>query len=168
VEGVKKVFHCCLLVSALIAAAFSRPVFACQVTCVSLATSAKQVLFEDRDGKALSNAEVIIRDASKTADGPECFCGRFGPMISHTRTDEHGRLDIGELHPGEYWITYMSQEDGESFYVSIEKGQRPKSPLQLQLDHFGGRRYLVDVERNETKPNTGWPKPLSQPNAQTH
>jgi hypothetical protein len=89
-------------------------------------------------------------------------------MISHVRTDIEGRLDLRELRPGQYWITYMSQEDGESFYVSIENGKRTRVPLEIQIDHIGGRCYLIDVERNETKPNTGWPKPLSQPNAQTH
>jgi hypothetical protein len=165
---VKRVLHRRVLASVFIAAAFSSPVFSCQVTCVSLATTAKQALFEDRDGRPLSNAEVIIRDASKTAEGPECFCGRFGPMISHVWTDGRGRLDLSGLQPGQYWITYMNPQDGESFYVSIEKGKKPQSPLELQIDHFGGRCYLIDVERNETKPNTGWPKPLSQPNAQTH
>ncbi len=89
-------------------------------------------------------------------------------MISHVWTDGRGRLDLSGLQPGQYWITYMNPQDGESFYVSIEKGKKPQSPLELQIDHFGGRCYLIDVERNETKPNTGWPKPLSQPNAQTH
>lgn len=157
-----------LIACACMATVVSSPTFACQVTCVVLETNAKQALLEDRDGKPLSNVEIVIRDASKSADGPECFCGRFGPMISHVRTDIEGRLDLRELRPGQYWITYMSQEDGESFYVSIENGKRTRVPLEIQIDHIGGRCYLIDVERNETKPNTGWPKPLSQPNAQTH
>jgi hypothetical protein len=141
--------------------------FACQETCVVLETSARQALIEDRDGKPLGHVEVIIRDASKNAAGPECFCGRFGPIISHVFTDVHGGLDLRGLRPGHYWITYMNPEDGESFYVSIENGKRTRVPIQLQIDHVGGRCYLIDMERNETKP-VGWTKPLSPSNAQTH
>jgi hypothetical protein len=165
---VTRVLHGRLLAYVLMAAACSTPLFACQKMCVILTTSARRALLEDADGKPLVNVEVIIRDASKNAAGPECFCGRFGPMIAHEGTDGRGRLDLAELRPGQYWITYMSQQDGESFYVSIEKGKRSRSPLELQIDHLGGRCYLFDVERNETKPNTGWPKPLSQTNAQTY
>jgi len=158
----------CLLACVFLAAAYSSPLFACQETCVILATSARKALIEDSDGKPLAHVEVIIRDASKEADGPECTCGRFGPIVSHVWTDGRGRLNLEELHPGQYWITFMNQQDGESFYVSIEKGERSRVPLELQIDHLGGRCYLFDVERNETKPNTRWPKPLSQSNAQTH
>jgi hypothetical protein len=168
VEEVRSVFHLGALACAFVIVASPSLMFACQATCVMLATSAKHALLEDRDGNPLSNAEVIVRDASKNADGSECFCGRFGPMISHLWTDVRGRLDLRELRPGEYWITYMNQQDGESFYVSIEKGKKPRSPLELRIDQLDGRCYLIDVERNETKPNTGWPKPLSKLNAQTH
>ena len=89
-------------------------------------------------------------------------------LVSHLWTDGRGRLNLEDLHAGQYWITYMSQQDGESFYVSIEKRRRTPGPLELQIDHLGGRCYLFDVERNETKPNTAWPKPLLQSNAQTH
>jgi hypothetical protein len=167
VERVKRLLHVRLLACVLLAGAYPTSLFACQESCVILATTARKALFEDGDGKPLANVEVVIRDASKDADGPECSCGRFGPMISHVWTDGSGRLSLEELHPGQYWITYMSQQDGESFYVSIEKGKRSTSPLELQINHFGNRCYLVDVERNETKPNSGWPKPLHS-NAKTH
>jgi hypothetical protein len=165
---VKRLLRARLLACVVMAAASSSPVFACQQTCVILATSARKALLEDGDRKPLANAEVVIRNAANKADGPECFCGRFGPMISHIWTDGSGHLSLGELQPGQYWITYMNREDGESFYVSIEKGKRSNAPLQLQIDQLGGRCHLFDVERNETKPNTAWPKPLSQNNAQTH
>ena len=147
---------------------FSVSVFACQVECVVLATSSKRVRFIGRDRKPLANAEVVIRDASKKAEGLQCFCGRFGPMVSHLWTDENGLLTFDELKPGEYWLTYMDPRAGESFYVSIEKEKSSRTPLELQIDHFANRCYLVDVERNETKPIGGWPKPVSQINAQTH
>jgi len=165
---VKRLLRACLLACVVMAAASSSLVFACQQTCVILATRAQKALLEDGDRKPLANAEVVIRDASQDTDGPECMCGRFGPMILHVWTDGSGRLSLGELQPGQYWITYMNRQDGESFYVSIEKGKRSHALLELQIDQLGGRCYLFDVERNETKPNTAWPKPLSQTNAQTH
>jgi hypothetical protein len=145
---------------------FSFPVFACQVECVVFATSSKQARLIDGDGKALAKAEVVIRDASKKANGPQCFCGRFGPIVSHLWTDENGRLSLDELQPGEYWLTYMDPQAGESFYVSIERGKSKRTPFELQIDHFANRCYLVDVERNETKPIGGWPKPVSQTDAE--
>ena len=144
----------------------SIPTFACQVECVVLSTTAKHAVLLDANGVRLAKAEVIIRDASKNADGPECFCGHFGPIVSHLWTDENGRLDLGELQLGEYWITYMHRQAGESFYVSIDKGKASRTPLELQIDHFANRCYLVDIERNETKPIGGWPKPVSQTNAE--
>jgi hypothetical protein len=164
---VTRLLHVRLVACVLLAGAYPAPLFACQEECVILTTSAKKAVIEDADGKPLANVEVIIRDASKNADGPECFCGRFGPMTSHVWTDGSGRLSLEGLNPGQYWITYMSQQDGESFYVSIERGKRSPSPLELQINHFGGRCYLVDVERNETKPSAGWPKPIHS-NAETH
>jgi len=62
----------------------------------------------------------------------------------------------------------MNRENGESFYVSIEKAKRTRGSLELQIDRFGERCYLVDVERNETKPNTAWPKPLSTSTDEGH
>ena len=144
----------------------SIPAFACQVECLILSTTAKSAVLLDANGVRLAKAEVIIRDASKNADGPECFCGRFGPIVNHLWTDENGRIDLGELQLGEYWITYMHPRAGESFHVSIDKGKSSRTPLELQIDHFANRCYLVDIERNETKPIGGWPEPVSQTNAE--
>ena len=74
-----RLVHGRLLACVFIAATYSSPLFACQETCVILATSARKALLEDGDRRPLSNVEVIIRDASKEADEPECTCGRFGP-----------------------------------------------------------------------------------------
>ncbi len=120
------------------------------------ATRSEYAVLEDFDGKPLRNAEVIVRDAS---NGEKCFGGRFGSIIGHFKTDKSGRLNLQRLKAGDYWITYMDPQKGESFLVSVGDARGPKEPLELQLDHFMNVCYLVDVERNATKPPTGWPKP---------
>jgi hypothetical protein len=41
-------------------------------------------------------------------------------------------------------------------------------PLELQIDHLGGQRYLVDVQRNSTKPPNRAVEATYKLNAQTH
>jgi hypothetical protein len=148
-----------------VALAFSTPLFACQESCLIIETSNRSAVLEDFEGKALSHAEVIVRDA---ANGPSCRCGRFGPVVKRLRTDGGGHFKLNGLHPRDYWVTYMNRENGESFYIRLQEGRSSRGPLELQVDHFGGLCYLVDVERNATKPPTGWPKPRPTSNAQTH
>ena len=58
-----------------------------------------------------------------------------------------------------YWITYMNQQNGESFYTRFEHAESLPGSLELQINHLGGQCYLVDVERNSTKPPTAPSKP---------
>ena len=131
------------------------PSFACQNECVIIETSKKIAMFRDLDGKAIRKAEVVIRDATT---GTDCRCGKFGRVVKQLRTDEAGHFNLKGLRPGDYWVTYMDQQDGESFYIRFEHGKNSSGPLELEIDHFGEQCYLVDVERNTTKPATA-PKP---------
>ena len=146
----------------------SAPLFGCQESCVIISTASKEATLMDAEGKILDNADLVIRDASKDAKGPDRYCSRFGPVIKRQRTNANGRVSLSDLSAGEYWLTYMDPKDGESFRISIRSGKRSRIPLELQLDRLGGRCYLVDVERNATKPPTGWPKPRPEANAQTN
>jgi hypothetical protein len=57
----------------------------------------------------------------------------------------------------------MDRKDGESFLVQVTSGKKGK-PADLQINHLSGRCYLIDIERNVTKPE-GWPRPLEQDRA---
>jgi len=134
---------------------FPVPSFACQNSCAIIETNRTVAVFEGLDGKALTNADVIIRDATA---GTECRCGKFGKVVKRLRSDKKGRFKLRGLRPGDYWVTYMDQGNGESFYVRFEHGKSSPDPLELAIDRFGSQCYLVDVERNIAKPASA-PKP---------
>jgi len=142
-------------VIACLATLFSLEAPACQVTCVELATSAKRAVLTDFEGHPLANAKVVIRDASAKAEGPKAYCGRLGPIVMKLQADSKGVVDISKLKPGEYWLTYMDDKDGESFYLSIDPSVKSNKSLELSLNHLNGSCYVVDVERNVTKPSSG-------------
>jgi hypothetical protein len=119
-------------------------------------TSKNTVVLQDVEGKALGNVDVLIRDATS---GSDCRCGKFGGVNKRVRTDKAGRFELKGLAPGDYWITYMNQQHGESFYIRFEHARSLPGPLELQIDHLGEQCYLVDVERNSTKPLAGPSKP---------
>jgi hypothetical protein len=64
-------------------------------------------------------------------------------------------------------ITDVNGQNGKSFPVTLDK-KESRDRLQLRLDDFGELCYLLDVERNATKPPTGWPKPRPISDAQTN
>ncbi len=132
---------------------------ACQETCVEIVTSSKRAVLLDFDGNPVGKASVVIRDALKGAHGR---CGNFGEVAKTTSTDSKGRFDLSSLRPGSYWITYMDEKNGESFFVTIDPKVGSKHALDLSLDHLSGLCYLVDVERNRAKTKDGLPKPIDR------
>jgi len=144
---------------AILLPAISVAAWGCQNECVIIATTKRSAVLEDADGNPLSKASITIRDASS---GQDCRCGKFGPIVKRLRTDKRGHFELNELRAGDYWVTYRDSENGESFYIRIENGKASRDFLELELDHFGGSCFLVDVERNATKPPSGWPKPRQE------
>lgn len=139
--------------------ALARPVRACQNECVVVQISAGRVLLHDQDEKAISGARIIVRSANPEAHGRRAFCStRLGPIVKKLRTDRQGSFDLKGLKQGMHWVTYVDRENGESFLIEVQ-GFHKEVPV-LAINHFGGRCYLVDVERNVTKP-PGWGKPVS-------
>ena len=106
-------------------------------------------ILEDSESKPLSNAQWIVGDA---ANGSKSICGKFGKVVMRLRTDVQGNFKLNRLPPGEYWVTYVDPQDGESFLIRLDKGRRSSGRLELQIDQLKGLRYLVDIERYATKP----------------
>jgi len=124
--------------------------------CVVITTKKKVGILEDSESKPLSKAQWIVGDA---ANGSKSICGKFGKVVMRLRTDVQGNFKLNRLPPGEYWVTYVDPQDGESFLIRLDKGRRSGGRLELQIDQRKGLCYLVDIERNATKPPTTWPKP---------
>jgi len=75
------------------------------------------------------------------------------------RTDVQGNFELNRLPPGEHWVTCVDSQDRGSFLIRLDQGRRSAGRLELQIDQLKGLCYLVDIERNATKPPTTWPKP---------
>lgn len=138
---------------------FALPAKACQESCVTIEVSGIRGTLVDREGRPIAGAKLIVRDAALTARGPEAWClTRRGPIVKKTKTDKRGNFDLKGLRPGEYWVTYMDRENGESFLLDV-KEVSSRNRFELMVDSYGGFCYLVDVERIATKP-PGWPLPV--------
>jgi hypothetical protein len=138
---------------------FPSTVLACQESCIVYSVRALQGAVRNADGKDVARATLRVRKASSTTIGPSAFCGtRKGRIVKEVRTDKQGRFKVMGLKDGVYWVTYLHKVDGESFLLRIGPQDGDAEPVWT-LNSWGGRCYLVDVERNVTKPS-GWPAPV--------
>src|SRR5579864_3076572 len=87
---------------AVVLAVNATPARGCQMTCVIYGSSGTRgVLMDngDEQGKRrpIANAKLVVRDASPSAEGPQAFCGRKGPIVLTTSTDKHGNFKLKKL-----------------------------------------------------------------------
>jgi hypothetical protein len=116
---------------------------------------------EDYERIPKVNAKIVIREASAAAKGPETVGGaRKGRVVIRLKTGMRGEFIFPRLAPGRYWLTFVHPQDGESFYLEVTEGEGSEA-MVFRVGNFGGRCYLVDIERNVTKP-PGWPLPVKQ------
>jgi hypothetical protein len=141
---------------------FPEPATPCVVACVEYQVSSTRGSLVDSEDHPMLNAEIIIRDASQKASGPEAPCNsRRGPVVKRIRTNEKGYFNLSGLQIGEYWVTYMDPKEGESFLINLTTRKGGKR-FKLGVDHWEGSLcYVVDVERNESKP-PGAVKPVQE------
>jgi hypothetical protein len=141
------------------------PVAACQNVCVIYGTAGTRGVLMESGAQAwpprpISNAKLVVRDASPTAIGPETKCGRKGPIVMTTSTDKHGNFRLKGIHPGKYYITYLNSNDGQSFLVEFGSPDATKKRLKLSLFNPGGACWAEDIERNVLIPDWGGIKPV--------
>jgi hypothetical protein len=135
-------------------AALLFPTEACQETCVIFDGDKEFGRLENYDGSPIRKAKLTIRVASKNAKGPAVkpLGYRRGPVVKTVRTDSTGSFRIPRLQPGEYWITYRHETEGESFLVQVS-GASNRGQLTLTINSWPGNACdVVDVERNALKP----------------
>jgi hypothetical protein len=154
-----------IAIIAVTLSALPRSIHACQMSCILYGTSSTRGLLtrrSDEDGafRPIANAKLVIRDASATANGPEAFCGRKGPIMLTTSTDKRGNFRFKGLRKGTYYVTYMDPKDGQSFWVELGRSDATKKRLELPLNDSGGVCYVVDIERNVTIPDVWGVKPV--------
>lgn len=145
------------------------PTRACQMVCVVYSVSSTRgVLMNHGDGQGerhpIPTARLIVRDASASANGPEVYCARKGPIVLETSTDKRGDFHLKGLHPGKYFVTYMNAENGQSFLVEIHRSNPFKLLKRFNLPMFDGdgQCYAVDIERNVTIPDWGGIRPVKE------
>ena len=154
-----------MLLAMIALTAFPTSIRACQMMCIVYGTSGTRGVLtrrSDEDGasRRIANAKLVIRDASATANGPEAFCGRKGPIMLTTSTDKHGNFRFKGLRKGKYYVTYMDPKDGHSFVVELGGSDTTNKRLELTLNESGGVCYVVDIERNVTIPDIWGVKPI--------
>jgi hypothetical protein len=126
--------------------------YGCQVSCVEYGFRTATAVLLSEEGQPLIRAHVLVRAASKDGTGPSAICGtKKGHVVAELTTDNLGQFELKGLREGQYWVTYLDDKDGESFLISIE-GQEHVKRLKLGLNSLSGRCYLVDIERNVSKP----------------
>jgi hypothetical protein len=147
--------------------ALSISTFACQEECRTYITKGDaQLSLSDGDqSKSLGDARVVIRSAESNGKFPETLCSFKdqrvvkGKVIRKIRTAQNGTFSLNNLRDGWYWVTYDDPANGESFLVEKDSQATNDERLTLSVNDFRNACYLVDVERNVTKP-PGWRSPV--------
>ena len=115
----------------------SMPALACQNSCVIVEVESRRgELFVNGSAgeQPLTDASIVVRSAPATKRRSYCGAAK-GKVVKKLKTDSRGQFELGALPAGQYWITYIHPEDGESFLVQIGPHVEEK-PFRLVVDGY--------------------------------